>query len=247
MTDYCPTPEDPNSQDVLDLFPEDSQPEDRTQSDCDPICAIRPSRLLMTGLLLEFYKLHFSNPAGVMNNTWRTRLENPAFGAWAPNNPKGLLIQPLDAWDPATTGKRPAILVQGDDWTFESTLVNESLARDVYTGETFHQATWRGSHHIFCLAEGGTECEGLADEVMHVFLCFATLLREEWNAMLLRPAAKSKLFVVAEQRENCGIDVSCTYAVTTAFALRPEAPIAEYLLTRAAEFADNCSCPVPEY
>ena len=109
------------------------------------ICQMLPRPQIMTGLFVELLQRHFREGSFIEENPLRELI-------WQDTPATNILIESVWRWDPATTNRRPAIIVKRNAYKFQRLGIGDNrhqLQPADSEGHPHHLAMWNGSHTLF--------------------------------------------------------------------------------------------------
>ena len=186
------------------------------------ICSLGLRPLLVTGMLVQEIRDHFSAPdrldqANLREYLWRSKLDTST-----------IVIEAMTKWNPELTSSRPAILVRRNDWQVQRLGIGDKmLMSTALDGWDQYSLMMCGSHTIFCLARESGECETLAAEVYLQLLEFGPVLRDRLQLMRFFVTEIGKMTPVLESREHFGIPVTVAYVHNQSWTVRKHTPVLE--------------------
>jgi hypothetical protein len=93
-------------------------------SNLDAVCALMPSRLVMTGALVQWMRTHFTDPDNITNPFIREYLWTDEIET------NKILIDSVFKYQPAVSEFRPGIFVKPGAWKFlNSAIDNRHMVR----------------------------------------------------------------------------------------------------------------------
>jgi hypothetical protein len=184
------------------------------------ICSLGWRPLLVTGMLVQELRDHFSQPdrieqPNLRNYLWRTGLA-----------PQTLLIEALTKWNPQQAGARPAVLVRRNDWQVTRRGIGDRLQMaTALDGWERYNVLMAGSHTLFCIARESGECESLAAEIYLQLLGCGPKLREYLDLLRFTVVEVGAMSMVLEAREHFGVPITVAYAHNQTWTVRKHTPI----------------------
>lgn len=188
-------------------------------SDLSVYCSSMPKPLLVTGLLIQWLRLHFSNPGN---------LENPLLvdQIWDQEVSKtGIVIDSVYRWNPALTEKRPGIFVKRGPWKFLTVGIDNRhmpVANQPCRIDT-HTVIMQGSHTIFCIGGEAAEAEILATETYRELMSFGPAARKTFNFLRFVISDLGDINILEEATENFVIPIVISYGIQEKWQICPPA------------------------
>jgi len=193
-------------------------------TDFDPItlssiCSLYSAAQTLTGCFRDELTRHFAA---------EDLIENPDLRhlVWRDGERTNILIESVWRWNPATTGKRPAVLIKRNAYTNHRVGIGDKRqgpASDKF-GFTHFETFWIGSHSLFCIGGTGSQADLLATEVSRQIHEFGQQISKElglYRFAVLEVGAVAKL---EESTENFVVPVNVGYAFSERWSLRQQAP-----------------------
>lgn len=187
------------------------------------ICRTEWRPLLMDGLLVETFRVLFSNPEAIRNPLLRNKL-------WSEDATEtGIYIEEATVWKPEISGKRPAIIVRQNDLTPQKRMINN---QEGITDEGFAQHTQIlvGSHTLFCVAKEGAEAKELAAEVFFYLMFVAPLIRKMGNLLKFELVHQGAPGKIKEATDRYGVPITVAYGWQHTWVAMSHAPKLQRLM-----------------
>ncbi len=184
------------------------------------ICEMLPRPQIMTGLFVELLQRHFADSRKIEQNKLRELI-------WQDNPATNILIESVWRWDPATTNKRPAVIVKRNGYRFQRVGIGDNRQQLQPADEAGHPsywAPWLGSHTLFCIGGSGAQAEILGSEVQREMTQFAPVIRESLGLIRLEVSDVGPVSLLEEAQDNFAVPVNVAYAYAEAWMIRQEAP-----------------------
>lgn len=204
------------------------------------VCSLGMRPLLMTGFLVQWVRQHFADQQNIEDQHFR----NPPAGTtdflWRPNNDSGIVIESATKWDPALTGKRPAILIKRNSWGSSRSGINDQHMGQLATdGRRYFTHFVRGSHTLFCVAGEPAEAEKLGYEIYRDLGQYAMVIRQSLGLQRFQILKAGSVGKLKEATDNFAVPVSVGYAFEESWTVRQHAPILKRIdLATAAQGMD---------
>jgi hypothetical protein len=178
------------------------------------LCNLVPRPLLITGILVQWMRLHFTEQANIENPflheaLWTEDLET-----------SGIVIDSVFKWNPAQTEKRPSIVVKRGPWK----VLRYGIDDRKMVGATpksvggacckpcrCHNTMYQGSHTLFCIAGESAEVEILAAEVYRELVQFGPVAREVFNLLKFVVSDIGEPAILEEATENFVVPIVVSY------------------------------------
>lgn len=174
--------------------------------------------ILLTGFFRDHFARHFAD---------ESTIEYPALQRyiWKDNERTGILIESLHRWDPATTGKRPAILIKRNSFKNYRAGIGDKKqpSADIHGNEHF-LTFWVGSHTLFCLGGTGAQAEALATEVRREMHQFGPSILESFCLHRFGVVEVGAISELEESTENFVVPVTVGWALQESWMLLQQAP-----------------------
>ena len=183
------------------------------------ICSLGWRPLLMTGMLVQELRDHFSQSDRIDHTNLREYL-------WRVQTDRSkIVIESMTRWNPSLTSMRPAVLIRRNSWqTMRLGIGDKMLMQNDLDGWDRYSLLMCGSHTIFCLAREPGECETLATEVYRQLLEFGPILRDHLMLMKFIVTEIGQMAPVTESREHFGVPITVAYAHNQSWTVRKHTP-----------------------
>ena len=139
-----------------------------------PVCSKSVSSRMITGLIIDTLRRHFSTPEIIINPQLQKYI-------WNDTEKTDILIEEATNWNPKNTQLKPALLVKRGALTQAQKLSFGDLAQGDFRGQRHYGIHWAGSHTVNCLSTLGPEAENLSEEVARELYTYAPIFRHEGN------------------------------------------------------------------
>jgi len=230
------TCDDPNPEEVEELYPADSEPENRVGK-VSALCSYGMRPHVMTGLLRQLLIDHFADLQNIEDVKVRRQVE--ALGAWQPVenglNLPGILIESVTRWNPNNADKRPAVLIKRNSWQWLRKSIGDRAGENPYTGSTAYTGFWEGSHTLYCMAQNGAETEFLTTEIVRFLVTFSPLIRDQMNLMRFMISEVGGVGEVQEVIQGYAVPVTVSYVAEESWELQPYVPRLKRIVFKASE------------
>ena len=171
---------------------------------------VRKTPILLTGIILEILKAHFSQEEiwKYVDDEASTRIDiNPSF-----------------KWDPKRTQDRPGIYVKREDIVIGPRLGMDDLYHeDMRTGEKEYAINSNVSWTVFCISPQVGEAEELAMATSDVLIFFSPLLRRDYKFDMFGVTRIGAVGKMDESREFWLVPVQVEGKFNEVWPITPEA------------------------
>lgn len=183
----------------------------------EPIYCQFPSRLSLTGFILDCLRQLFGSASNIMHPQVREFFWSAEQTTDPLKAPYQVIIEDAFNFDLSKSGIRPAILVKSGNWQ-EAKLV---IGDNGMGGSIYHKRI-NGQHSIQIVSKSIAQAELLAREVHGYLSHFGPLLREwvelvKWEVPVLQEPTRME-----EQAENIVISVGVAYEIIYSWELKSE-------------------------
>lgn len=211
----------PNSDDIENLFPEGSAPENRFPT-VSSICSYGMRPYVMTGFLRRLLIQHYADPECIAEVTIRTRFRGA--NAWKSDATTGLYIESITRWRPELAESRPGLVIKRNSWRWERVTIGGQAGSEYVEGKRYFHGFWHGSHTIFALADKPAEAELLANETVAMLLQYSPLVTEQMGLHRFIPVEVGALSQVEESTKNYAVPITFAYVAEENWILETHAP-----------------------
>ncbi|TMJ00813.1 MAG: hypothetical protein E6G97_17930 [Alphaproteobacteria bacterium] len=182
-----------------------------------------PSRLRITGALVQWLRAHFQDP----NNLEDQDLAKAGTEmVWSPDRATKLVIESITRYDPKQIEQRPALIAKPNAWmTSRLSIGNRLQGFTSSSGTVYRVRMVEGSHTVFCLAGEGGECEKLADETHRELEQFADVVREHLGLVRLEAPELGDMALIEEASQRYVIPIPLVYAFERAWKVTPRSAV----------------------
>jgi hypothetical protein len=170
-----------------------------------------PRPLLTTGILIQWMRQHFTNPANIENPMLREALWTADIAT------TGIVIDSVFKWNPAQTEMRPGIFVKRNPWKIlrygidDRKMVGVNNGCCVSTNTRIHNTMCQGSHTLFCITGESAEAELLAAEVYRELMEFGPVARAVFNFLRFTVTDVGEPSILEEATEIFVVPVVVSY------------------------------------
>jgi len=188
------------------------------------LCSLMPRPLLITGLLIQWLRSHFSRAPNVEDETLRDTL-------WAADvSTTGIVIDSVYNWKPEQTDYRPGVFVKRGPWKILRYGIDDRKMLGVtQSGNPHYQNFVQGTAVVFCVAQKPAETEILAAEVYRELMMFGPRARESFNILRFVVTDVSELSLLEEAAEHYVIAITCAYGAQHNWEIAKNAPVLKTL------------------
>ncbi len=188
------------------------------------LCTLMPQRLLVTGILIQWMREHFTCPSRIVNPLLHNALWNEDIAE------TGISIDSVFKYNPAVTEFRPGIFVKPGPWKVirygidDRWMVGTRETQptcDVHVRHTYYNSMCQGSHTLFCVAGESAEVEILANEVYKELLQFAPVVRRKFNFLRFVVTDMGEPAILEEATENFVVPIVVSYGAQDVWRIRP--------------------------
>ena len=230
------TCDDLNPEEIEELYPEGSAPENRVKK-VSALCSYGMRPHVMTGLLRQLLVDHFADVQNIEDPKVRRQIET--LGAWQPVenglNQSSILIESITRWNPNNADKRPAVLIKRNDWRWMRQTIGDKAGENPYTGSTSYIGFWECSHTLYCLAQNGAETEFLTTEVVRFLVTFSPLIRDQMDLMRFLVSSVGGIGEVQEVIQGYAVPVTVSYVAEESWELQPYVPRLKRIVFKASD------------
>lgn len=202
----------------------------KSYDDKSALCIIRPSPHIVTGLLLNLVRAHFSDPNNIVDPKMRgytwvddgEELENPDIQAL-------IQIEPSYMFNPSTLQQRPSILIERGNFGSQEFLINNgpqmSPDRNGNLKGVTKTVKLGGQHKIQACAENGMIADRLAEEVYFRMLEYKTVIKQDLNFSDFEVTVLNSLEKVPENQEHWKATVIIVWSFLYSWNVQAVAPV----------------------
>lgn len=183
------------------------------------ICALMPRPQLVTGLLVQWLRLHFSESPNIEDPALRDTL-------WALDiTQTGMAIDSVFRWNPQLTEKRPGIFIKRGPWKILRYGIDDRMMIGGAPSGNYRYNTFtQGSHVIFCVANKPAETELLGTETYRELMMFAPVARKQYGFMRFVVTDVGELSLLEESAEHFVVPITVSYGCQNMWEVAPNAP-----------------------
>lgn len=191
-------------------------------SDMADICPAMPRRLLVSGLLIDWMRMHFGDEDKIESPLLRQATYSSDI---ADTN---IAIDMVSKYRPALSEKRPGVFVKAGPWKvvrhgIDDRKMGNSRApiQCEFNRTTFYNTFFQGSHTLFCVAGEDAEVEILAAEVYRELMQFGPVVRRLFNFLRFVVSDIGEPALLEESTENFVVPVVVSYGLQDMWAICP--------------------------
>lgn len=182
------------------------------------LCAIMPRRLLVTGILVQWMRAHFTDVDNIENPLLHESLWTEDIAT------RGIAIDSALKYNPAMTEFRPGIFVKPGPWK----IIRYGIADKKMFGTkmppghvTRYNSMCQGSHTLFCVAGESAEVEILATEVYKELMEFGESARKTFGFLRFAVTDVGEPAILEEATENFVVPVVVSYGAQDVWQICP--------------------------
>jgi hypothetical protein len=183
------------------------------------LCELMPRPLLITGILVQWMRQHFTDPKNIENpllkhSIWSSELSETRIA-----------IDSIFKWDPAHTEARPGIFVKRGPWKVLRYGIDDRKMVGVNDARCTREynAMCQGSHTLFCIAGESGEVELLAAEIYRELMEFGPVARKLFGFLRFTVTDVGEPSILEEATENFVVPVVVSYGVQDVWTVCPPA------------------------
>lgn len=184
------------------------------------LCQLMPRPQLVTGLLVQWMRLHFSEAPNIEDPDLRETL-------WALDiTTTGIVIDSVYRWNPQQTEQRPGIFVKRGPWKILRYGIDDRkmIGYGAPSGNQTYNNFTQGSHVLFCVANKPAEAELLGAEVYRELMMFGPMARRFFNFLRFVVTDVGELSLLEECAEHFVVPITVSYGAQDVWELAPNAP-----------------------
>jgi hypothetical protein len=189
-------------------------------SDPSSLCSLLPRAVLLTGVFRDILTRHFLSA---------DQIEDPVLRdvIWKNTDDTGILIESVHNWRPATTERRPAVIVKRNAYQNKKRGIGNRRMGPHADKEGFeHYVTyWEGSHTLFCLGGSGAQADILGGEVQRHLTEFADPIQVSLHLLDFRVLQAGPVAELEEAQENFVVPITVGYAYEERWVVKPQVPL----------------------
>lgn len=181
------------------------------------LCHLMPRPQLVTGILVQWMRLHFFSAANIEHPMLREAL-------WTNDlTTTKIAIDSVFKWDPAHTEARPGIFIKRGAWKILRYGIDDRKMVGVNAGDCTRQYNCmsQGSHTLFCIAGESAETEILATEVYRELMEFGVVARDVFGFLRFVVSDIGEPSILEEATENFVVPVVVSYGAQDVWTICP--------------------------
>lgn len=196
-------------------------------------CKERPFPHVVTGVLIQLIRDHFSLAENIMNHKLRSFV-------WQPDDPAGesitthIRIEEASRFNPESVQQRPSVLVSRKNMgveyleAFGGGMAMVDPSSGVLRGSE-HTVNLQGDHLIEVVGQTPMEAELLGEEVFFKLLEFRPVIQKDLNLSGFRVKVLNEMRKVDENNEHWRVAVGLTWTKVHSWVLTQVSPVLKSL------------------
>jgi hypothetical protein len=182
------------------------------------LCAIMPRRLLVTGILVQWLRNHFTDANNIETPILRHDLWTPDIAT------TGITIDSVYKWQPSHTEARPGIFIKPGPWKVLRYGIDDRKMGGTRNcaGCSQHNAMYQGSHTLFCIAGESAEVELLGAEVYRELMEFGPAARKVFGFLRFQVTDIGEPSILEEANQNFVVPIVVSYGAQDVWNLNPQ-------------------------
>lgn len=186
--------------------------------DPSAVCSVGVPPEVMTGVLAQLLRAHFSEPDQIVDE----RLRDLVW-ADAPSSP--ILVETIDAFHPDKVGVRPALIVRDHGVKpVRAGIADRMDGTFAADGQDRFMSLLNSSCTVFCMAGASLEAKQLATEVLDELVMFSEPIRTALALVRFVVLDRSDCFIVEESKQHFAVPITIAYQYTRSWKLAPITP-----------------------
>lgn len=185
-------------------------------------CELIPRPLLVTGLLIQWMRIHFSNSLNIENPFLHEYL-------WDPNiETTKIVIDSIYRFNAAQSEYRPGIFIKRAPWKIIRYGIDDRKMprRDKQIpicceAVEEYNTMCQGSHVLFCVAGESAEAEILATEVYRELMQIGPVFRRRFNFLRFVVSDIGEISLLEEATENFVVPITVSYGAQDIWRICP--------------------------
>lgn len=168
------------------------------------LCTMMPRRLLVTGILVQWLRQHFTSANNIETPLLRQDLWTPEISTTK------ITIDTVYKWDPAHTEARPGVFIKPGPMKILRYGIDHRKMVGTWNQSGYapqYNAMCQGSHTLFCIAGESAEAELLSTEVYRELLEFGPAARKVFGFLRFDVADIGEPSILEEATENFVVPV----------------------------------------
>ncbi len=192
-------------------------------SSLSDLCGLMPRRLLVTGILTQWLRYHFTYPDNIENPFLKEALWDAELSETK------IMIDSVFKFNAAATEFRPGIFIKPGPWKILRYGIDDrKMVGTRRTDEcsdrhrvTNYNAMVQGSHTVFCVAGESGEVEILAAEVYRELMSFGPIARRKFNFLRFVVSDIGEPSLIEEATENFVVPIIVSYGASESWRICP--------------------------
>jgi hypothetical protein len=188
--------------------------------DPSSLCSLLPRAISLSGVFRDILTRHFLTA---------NKIENPMLRdvIWKNAPDTGILIESVHNWQPATTERRPAVIIKRNAYQNMRRGLGDRRMGPHADREGFeHFVTyWTGSHTLFCLGGSGAQADILSAEVQRHLTQFTDPISVSLQLLRFQVLQGGPVAEVEEAQENFVVPITVGYTYEERCVIRPQVPL----------------------
>ncbi len=171
------------------------------------LCEVMPQPLLMTGVFIQWMRMHFSEES-------RINLTMMKDYIWTSDiDTTELVVDSVFKFNPAQTEARPGLFIKRNPWqVLRLGIDNRKMPATNWEHWPQYIQGYQGSHTIFCIGGESAEVELLATEVYRELVMSGPRARSTFNLLKFQVTEIGEPAILEEATENFVVPVVVSYA-----------------------------------
>ena len=170
----------------------------------------------MTAILCDHLRRHFSNPDAIRSPSLKDLI-------WRDGPSSVIQIEPKGKWNPATSNRRPAIVLKQNACRSVELCLNDLAGENTGAGTTDYVLMWVGSNTLFCVNYNDASSVLLAEEVQDEFTIYAPIFRSEFRLAKFSVIEIGEAGQIAQSLEHYATPVTVGWAYAMTWRITEEA------------------------
>jgi hypothetical protein len=180
------------------------------------LCTLMPRRLLVTGILIQWMRAHFTSSQNIENPLLREALWTDDIAT------TNITIDSVFKYNAAQTETRPGIFVKPGNWKVVRYGIDDRKMMTFPCNDIkMYNTMYQGSHTLFCIAGESAEAEILASEVYRELVEFGPAARTFFNFLRFVVTDIGEPAILEEATENFVVPVVVSYGAQDVWQICP--------------------------
>jgi len=190
--------------------------------DMSSVCSTGLLPHVLTGVLLQVLRHHFSEPTSIVQSPLKSYV-------WTPEaNVSRISIEAVYNWTPQNIQQRPAVVVKRGQLKTNKVSIG-NIMHGAPTEEGYAEermvVNFKGNHQLFCAARTGSEAELLGAEVAYELLEFSQIIRQQFNFSSFELFEIGQVHRLQESHEHFAVPITVAYQYSHGWVVLRESPI----------------------